>query len=418
MRKNYNGNNQQNLKDVEERVQVTQETCNCEEELEAAIERSKQKLKSSAAPSGYTKIDEKVTTRIYRIPDNKYVNENNIIEEEEYAVNRNLGSVGYDYQDNQYETSKSYNNNIYNTDYKKNKYSSDRNYFNSNNYNNTDYYNKNANFKLEYVSSVNPRKMKYVENYENNYNYNNRTPKTFTKYEPYTQGRIENYYENNISKDGQYLVTISLSKIVNDPAPKSYHEGNNYNSKKETTESNKKNYNYNYKKEIEITEQNKNNYNYKKEKIEPNKNNYNFKKEKIELNKNNYNYKKEKIEPNKNNYDFKKDKIDLNRNNYKNNKEKIVSNKNNDKSKSNKVEKETYVKTETNAEKYGHNYNFYERKENVSTSKAAEFHQRIREPYRVQKEQKSVKTPKTTYNNYNSNQPGKNYQTVVKSYKK
>ena len=48
-----------------------------ESDIEAAIERSKQKLKSSAAPSGYTKIDEKVTTRIYKIPDNKYVNENN-----------------------------------------------------------------------------------------------------------------------------------------------------------------------------------------------------------------------------------------------------------------------------------------------------------------------------------------------------
>ena len=384
MRKNYNGNNYQNLKDVEERVQVTQETCNCEEELEAAIERSKQKLKSSAPPSGYTKIDEKVTTRIYKIPDNKYVNENNIIEEEEFIENKN-------------STSKSYNNNIYNTDHKKNKYSSDKDYFNSNNYNNTDYYNKNANFKLEYVSSINPRKMKYVENYENNYNYNNRTPKTFTKYEPYTQGRIENYYENNISKDGQYLVTISLSKIVNDPIPKSYNETNNYNSKKEIKESNKKN----YKKEKIETK----NYNNKKEIIEPNKNNYNYKKEKIELNKNNY--KKEKIEPNKNNYK-----------NYNYKKKKIESNKNNDKSKSTKVEKEAYVKTETNADKFGYNYNFYERKENVSSSKAAQFHQRMREPYRIQKEQKSVKTQKTTYNNYSNNQPGKSYQTVVKSNKK
>ena len=397
MRKNYNGNNQQNLKDVEERVQVAKEICNCEEDIEAAIERSKQKLKSSAAPSGYTKIDEKVTTRIYKIPDNKYVNENNIIEEEEYIENKNSGSVGYDYQDNQYEISKNYNNNIYNTDYKKNKYSSDRNYFNSNNYNNTDYYNKNANFKLEYVSSVNPRKMKYVENYENNYNYNNRTPKTFTKYEPYTQGRIENYYENNISKDGQYLVTISLSKIVNDPMPKSYYEKNNYSSKKESTESNKKNYNYK-KEKIET-----NNYNYKKEIIQPNKNNYNYKKEKIEPNKNNYNYLKKSTESNKNNYNFKKEKTELN--------------KNNDNSKSTKIEKETYVKTETNADKFGHNYNFYERKENTSSAKTSEFHQRMREPYRVQKEQKSI-TQKTTYKNYNSNQPGKSYQTVVKSYKK
>ena len=84
--------------------------------------------------------------------------------------------------------------------------------------------------------------MKYVENYENNYNYNNKAPKTFTKYVPYTQGRIENYYENNISKDGQQLVTISLSKIVNDPIPKSQSndENNSYNYKKETKETIKK----------------------------------------------------------------------------------------------------------------------------------------------------------------------------------
>ena len=40
----------------------------------------------------------------------------------------------------------------------------------------------------------------------------------------------------------------------------------------------------------------------------------------------------------------------------------------------------------------------------------------MREPIINQKNQKSVKTQNTTYNNYNSNQPGKSYQTVVKSY--
>ena len=54
--------------------------------------------------------------------------------------------------------------------------------------------------------------MKYVENYENNYNYNNKKPKSFIKYEKYTGGRIENYYENNISKDGRYLVLYLFLK--------------------------------------------------------------------------------------------------------------------------------------------------------------------------------------------------------------
>ena len=77
--------------------------------------------------------------------------------------------------------------------------------------------------------------MKYVENYENNYNYNNKKPKSFIKYEKYTGGRIENYYENNISKDGQYLVTVSISKIVNDPVPITYDD--------KSTEINNKAYN-------------------------------------------------------------------------------------------------------------------------------------------------------------------------------
>ena len=85
--------------------------------------------------------------------------------------------------------------------------------------------------------------MKYVEDYEKNYNYNNRTSKTFTKYIPIKMGRIENYYENNISKDGQYLVTVSISKIVNDPVPITYDD--------KSTEINNKAYNnYNYKKKL------------------------------------------------------------------------------------------------------------------------------------------------------------------------
>ena len=130
MKKNYKENNYKTSKDVEERVQISQETCNCEEELEAAIERSKQKLKSSTPPSGYAKIDEKLTTRIHKIPDNKYINEHNMIEEEKYIENSDIRKTGYDYQNNHE------NNNIYNTERKANKYSSNINY------NNTDYFKK------------------------------------------------------------------------------------------------------------------------------------------------------------------------------------------------------------------------------------------------------------------------------------
>ena len=157
MKKNYSKKSEkkeEKEKDIEERVQIAKETCNSEEEIAAAIERSKQKLKSSEAPNGYSKIDEQITTIIYKVPDN----ENNV------------------------------------------------------------------NFKLEYVCSSNQNNMKYVENYENNYNYNNKKPKSFTKNIPYKGGKIENYYENNFSNDGQYLVTISHSKIVNDSVPQGHND--------------------------------------------------------------------------------------------------------------------------------------------------------------------------------------------------
>ena len=238
MDKNFIKNDYHNQKDIEERVQIVKETCNSEEEIAEAIERSKRKLKSSEPPYGYTKFDEKITTKVYKVPENQYIKENNIIKEEDYYENKNMKRTDY------------------------NDYQSDE----LNNFNNIDYNNRNANFKLEYVSSVNPSKMKYVENYENNYNYNNKTPKTFTKYVPYTGGRIENCYENNISKDGQYLVTISLSKISNESVPNNYSNKNN----------------------------NINNFNYTKQKNETSKNIQIPKKEIIKSN--NYNYRKEKNE--------------------------------------------------------------------------------------------------------------------------
>ena len=60
MRKNTNKKdyNYDKNKDIEKRVQVAKETCNSEEEIELAIERSKQKLKSNPAPNGYSTSNE------------------------------------------------------------------------------------------------------------------------------------------------------------------------------------------------------------------------------------------------------------------------------------------------------------------------------------------------------------------------
>ena len=69
MRKNQNKSNYQNKKDIEERVQISKEYCDCEEDIDEAIERSKRKLGSSNAPYGYSKIDEQITTKIYKIPE-------------------------------------------------------------------------------------------------------------------------------------------------------------------------------------------------------------------------------------------------------------------------------------------------------------------------------------------------------------
>ena len=67
-------------------------------------------------------------------------------------------------------------------------------------------------------------------------------------------------------------------------------------------------------------------------------------------------------------------------------------------------------------DKYGHSYNFYERKENTSSSKKFETHQRMRQPIQIQKNQKYTKNQYIS--NYNFSQPGKELKTVIKTYKK
>ena len=159
MENKYRKTNNQNQKEIEKRVQISKEMCNSETKNPSAKENSKQKSNNSSY--SYSKIDEKITTKEYKIPENNYVNENKIITEEEY--NENIGRNDCDYENNQYdpyyeEQYEYEGNNIYNTDYKSSKFQARNNYYNSN-YNNTDYYNKNSNFRLEYVSSINPRNM-------------------------------------------------------------------------------------------------------------------------------------------------------------------------------------------------------------------------------------------------------------------
>ena len=300
----------------------------------------------------------------------QYINETNDINEEDYIQLKNMGRTDYEGYDeikeendnnkkiygtiynynnisenNVYHEIKSpekkrYNKYIYNTDYKKYKITSN-NLYNSNKYNNTNFYNRNKNYKNEYYSSFKPRNIENLENKEDN-----EAQKTFNKYETYTEGRVENYYEDNISKDGQYLVTISISKIVNDPVPKTYnnlYESNTF-----------RGYNTYIDKVDDI--------NYISD----------------------YKYSNEKIKESRNNV-YQEDK----------------------KEKKEKEEKKANIKAKPNNDKFGHNYKYYERKENISTSKTSQTYQRMREPIH-----------KTQIYTYNKELPEKEVKTVIKSYKK
>ena len=138
--------------DTEERVQVSQATCDREEEIEEAIERSKRQLKKTKMPYGYEKLDEEIITTVYKIPGNEIVHEcrhSNIEEINENIINEKIV--------NRYNTSKS-------------------------NYN----------------------------NYNNSYNEENKTKKY--NYKNIDGGKIENFFQNEISKDGNYLVSMTFSK--------------------------------------------------------------------------------------------------------------------------------------------------------------------------------------------------------------
>ena len=139
----------------------------------------------------------------------------------------------YDYSDNSYKKDFEYfnNNNISN---KKEDKKEDKDINNLNKDISVDNNQINFSERMKMFNKENNNKKSDIKINESNKIKNdnvNETQKTFNKYETYTEGRIENYYEDNISKDGQYLVTISISKIVNEPVPKAYnnlYESNTY----------------------------------------------------------------------------------------------------------------------------------------------------------------------------------------------
>ena len=217
--------------ETEERVQISQATCYNEDEIADAIERSKRQLKKSKVPYGYTKLDEQIITTVYKIPENQIIHrscQDNIEEINENIINDNYIS------NNNYENSKIYSK--YNTGKNKYKYEKyetaperDERYdyyqeerIKSNEYNNKIPYKKSVYSEDYYERKGSPRNYN-SEEYENinnyyskgNYNKNENYDDENERYEKYKKikgSKIENYFENNMSKDGEYLVSMTLSK--------------------------------------------------------------------------------------------------------------------------------------------------------------------------------------------------------------
>ena len=188
----YSDYNEDN--DTEKRIQVNQEICDNEDEIEDAIERTKREFKETSVPYGYLKIDEQIITTVYKYPDNEIIHrsqDSNMQRINEKIIN-----------EKQY---------LYNSE-KSNNYSGYNNMRNG-------YYEQNVN--------------------------------------------IENFFENEISRDGNYLVSMTLSKKRLDK------EGINFGTRK---------YRNNfYRKEIEINENDEGQLK-NEENIRPvNKSNKNFK---------------------------------------------------------------------------------------------------------------------------------------------
>lgn len=231
--------------ETEERVQVAQEACENEGDIAEAIERSKRQLKHSKVPYGYEKLDEEIITTVYKIPENEIVHRSNEANAEE--INHNILKEKY-ITNNNYENKRVYNS--YNAG-KKGKLE-DGTIYNYNSiiqnhdyYEGKDSYHKNNNsYKVEYKNyNINKYNSSKNNEYNNNIKNSYLDGKKFEKHSKYSKikgGQIENYFENQVSQDGNYLISMTLSKKV---------------MEKGKSKPFKSKYNNNfYKKEIEIDE--------------------------------------------------------------------------------------------------------------------------------------------------------------------
>ena len=231
--------------ETEERVQVAQEACENEGDIAEAIERSKRQLKHSKVPYGYEKLDEEIITTVYKIPENEIVHRSNEANAEE--INHNILKEKY-ITNNNYENKRVYNS--YNagkkgkledgTIYNYNSIIQNHDYYEGKD----SYYKNNNSYKVEYKNyNINKYNSSKNNEYNNNIKNSYLDGKKFEKHSKYSKikgGQIENYFENQVSQDGNYLISMTLSKKV---------------MEKGKSKPFKSKYNNNfYKKEIEIDE--------------------------------------------------------------------------------------------------------------------------------------------------------------------
>ena len=191
--------------ETEERIQIAQAACQNEEEIEEAIEKAKRGLKETSVPYGYRKLDEERITTVYKIPGNEIIHEihesNTRDMNEKYSLN------------NKYENKREYK--YYNLGNNE-PFHEEGTIYNYNTVTKKHGYNEGEPIQ----NNTNTYQSKYKQyNITNTRNRDgNEIGKTYTSI---NGGKIENYFENQISKDGQYLVSMTLSKKILD-------EGNNY----------------------------------------------------------------------------------------------------------------------------------------------------------------------------------------------
>ena len=136
----------------------------------------------------------------------------------EYSANKDDNfKTEYNFK-RDYNSNRGYNSNkdfYSNRDYNCNKdYYSNRDYNSNKDYYSNRDYNSNTDYKSNYYYSHEIRNKNYIENEDEN--LDERRIKKYTNITPISGGRIENHFENEISQDGKYVITVSISKRVMD----------------------------------------------------------------------------------------------------------------------------------------------------------------------------------------------------------